>query len=136
MDMKAMKKKGKELDPLHKEAKMGILKDIHKMASDAMSGDVKGLKKVEVAASDKAGLEQGLDKAKEMLAEADEEKHEDGSENTNNSTDLGEEGAKDQTPDDHSDEDDNLKPELAHDDLSDDQIDMLIKALEARKSKA
>lgn len=69
--MKAlMKKKKSEHDmPDHeKAAKMHVLHQIHKMASDAMGDDIKGLKKVTVASNDDQGLQEGLAHAKQMLA--------------------------------------------------------------------
>lgn len=67
------KKKGdKEIDPMHKAAKMSMLKSLRDDMVDMMKGDLENpshMKKVEVASSDKEGLEAGLDKAKEMLAD-------------------------------------------------------------------
>jgi hypothetical protein len=68
-----MKAKGqKKMDPMEKEAKTGILKEISKMAGDMMGSDLKGLKKVTVAAPDKEGLEKGLEKAKELMGDMPE----------------------------------------------------------------
>lgn len=74
------KKKDKPLDPNYKKAKMGVLGDLHSMASDMMADDLKkgkdmAVKKVSVVAPDKEHLVEGLDKAKELLGdekEADE----------------------------------------------------------------
>ncbi len=81
------KKQGEsELSPMHKEAKMGVLKDLHEMASKLMKGNLdghlEGMKKVTVASPDKEGLALGLEKAKEMMSNpakdaGDEESHED-----------------------------------------------------------
>ena len=68
---KAKKGEGK-IDPTYKSAKMGVLKDIHKMASDELGEDLKGMKKVTVAASDKEGLEEGLEKAKDIVDHSEE----------------------------------------------------------------
>lgn len=66
---KLMEKKGKaSLDPEYKSAKMGVLKDLHSKMGDMMGEDVKGLKKVTVAAPSKEGLTKGLDKAEELLS--------------------------------------------------------------------
>lgn len=69
---KLLKKKmdeGHSLNPINKDAKMGVLKDLHKMASDSMADKLHGLKKVTVAAPDEKGLEHGLDKAKEIVSD-------------------------------------------------------------------
>lgn len=60
---------GKELNPIDKDAKMGVLKDLHKMASDSMADKLHGLKKVTVAAPDEEGLKHGLDKAQEIVSD-------------------------------------------------------------------
>lgn len=49
------------------KAKLTALKEAHKMAKDMMGEDLKGLKKVTVAAPDKKGLEMGLKKAEELV---------------------------------------------------------------------
>lgn len=63
------KKAGKEnsMDPKYKDAKMGVLKDIRDMAAGDMGDEIKGLKKVSVMASDRKGLEDGLNKAEDMV---------------------------------------------------------------------
>lgn len=71
---KLMEMKGKKkLDPMAKKAKLGVLGELKKYASDMMTNDVKGLKKVTVAAPDEEGLEEGMDKAKELLGSEEEE---------------------------------------------------------------
>ena len=73
MDMgalqKLMSKKGgdDEMDPMVKSKKMEALQALHDEMSKMMGGDLAGLKKVTVAAPDKAGLELGLDKAKDLM---------------------------------------------------------------------
>ncbi len=63
------KKKGNEKpDELEQHAKMGVLKDIHKMASDDLGHDIHGIKKVSVMSTDDAGMQEGLKKAGEFLA--------------------------------------------------------------------
>jgi len=61
------KKSDKEQDPKAKHAKMQVLKHIADMASDSMGDDLKGMKKVSVAADDRPGLEAGLDRAKKLV---------------------------------------------------------------------
>ena len=80
---KLLKKKmdeGKELNPIDKDAKMGVLKDLHKMASDSMADKLHGIKKVTVAAPDEEGLKHGLEKAQDIVSDMPEmlEESEDG----------------------------------------------------------
>lgn len=71
-----MYKEKKEKKPMmsdnEKTAKMSVLEELKKQASDAMGGKLKGLKKVSVMASDKEGLKEGLEKAEELVEEAPE----------------------------------------------------------------
>jgi len=56
------------------EAKMEVLKQLHEMMSSILEGDLNdmgGMEKVEVMASDEEGLEQGLDKAQELMKKRD-----------------------------------------------------------------
>ena len=57
------------------DAKLKMLQELKKMASDMLGGDLKskmdGMKKVTVASTDKEGLAKGLDKAKKMVAGQD-----------------------------------------------------------------
>lgn len=62
------KKSGPEMSEHEKNAKMGVLHQIHKMATDAMGDDIKGMKKVTVASNDDQGLQEGLANAKQLLA--------------------------------------------------------------------
>lgn len=72
---KLMEKKGKSpMDEEYKNAKMGTLKALHDEMGKLMGEDMVGMKKVTVAAPDKAGLMKGLDKAEELMgAEEDSE---------------------------------------------------------------
>lgn len=55
-------------DPLKHHAKLNVLNDLRDAASDMMGDGLHaGLNKVSVAAPDKEHLEEGLDKAKDML---------------------------------------------------------------------
>lgn len=65
--LERMKKKGKELDPNEKEAKMGVVKELSRQASSMLSDKSKPKAKVEVAANSKEGLKEGLEKAEELL---------------------------------------------------------------------
>lgn len=72
---KLMEKKhdGKEIDPVHKAAKMSMLKALRDEMSGMMKDDLHGhaMKKVSVASDSPEGLAHGLDKAKEMIGAAD-----------------------------------------------------------------
>lgn len=57
----------KKIDPIEKEAKLSAIKGMKKMAGDLMTDEIKGMKKVTVAAPDQESLEAGLDKAKEVV---------------------------------------------------------------------
>ncbi len=61
------KKDGKTMPEHEKNAKLGVMEDLHKMASDAMGSKLGGLKKVTVASDSSEGLSHGLDKAKEIM---------------------------------------------------------------------
>ena len=71
-------KKGmKELSPMEKEVKMDLTKEMGGVAKDALRNQVKGLKKVTVASDSPEGLEEGLDKAKEIVESKEDESMED-----------------------------------------------------------
>lgn len=73
MDMKErlMKFKGKKdkMSDVEKTAKMNVLGEMKGAAEDMMRSKLGGLKKVTVASPSESGLEQGLEKAKEMISE-------------------------------------------------------------------
>lgn len=71
--MFGMDDKKKKMDDREKEAKMGVLGSIKKMASDMMADDIKGMKKVVVAGNDEEAVKEGLDKAKELMGEEEKE---------------------------------------------------------------
>ena len=56
----------------YKDAKMSMLKELRSVMGEEMGNDIKGLKKVTVASPDQEGLEEGLDKAKEIVEEMPE----------------------------------------------------------------
>lgn len=70
------KSKGETLSPVHGKAKSGILQGLIDDMMGADSDKVKGLKKVTVAASSPEGLEEGLEKAKDIVAEPESEDEE------------------------------------------------------------
>lgn len=63
-----MKMSPKEIEAKLKAIEM-LLHEATAMEGDDMDGHLKDLKKVTVASNDKSGLEQGLDKAKELLGQ-------------------------------------------------------------------
>jgi len=62
------KKMGREMSDVEQEAKMNVIKDLRDEASSKMGEKLGNLKKVAVMSDSKEGLEKGLDKAKEMMA--------------------------------------------------------------------
>ncbi len=66
--MKHLNKKGaKDLDPMEKDAKMGVIGELHKQANAMLHGKVHPAGKVTVASNSKEGLHHGLLKADELL---------------------------------------------------------------------
>lgn len=57
----------KPMDCKKMEAKAGVVKDLMTTLKDLMANDIKGLKKVTVAADTKEGLKEGLEKAEEIV---------------------------------------------------------------------
>jgi hypothetical protein len=123
------------MNDMKKQAKLAVLKHIRQMASDVMKDDMKGkgFKKVTVASDSKEGLEEGLEKAKELVGKPDlaaalekESKDEDEAEDTE------EEEAEDMEESEMSPEE-----EAAEGDPSDtpDSLDAQIKALQDKKHK-
>lgn len=73
-NFKKMLEKKKGLSDVEKDAKMNVVKDLRDSASSMMKDKLGGLKKVTVASDSKEGLEEGLDKAEELLEGEDKEK--------------------------------------------------------------
>lgn len=66
--MKHLAKKGaKDLDPMEKDAKMGVIGELHKQASSMLGHKVHPMNKVSVASNSKEGLHHGLLKADKLL---------------------------------------------------------------------
>lgn len=57
----------KAIDPIEKEAKLNAIKGMKKMAGDMVADEIKGMKKVTVAAPDSESLKAGLEKAEEVV---------------------------------------------------------------------
>lgn len=73
--------KSEKMSPEEKEVLMEILMELKKVASGLMADGMKehpamGMKKVSVMAKDQEGLEEGLDKAKELVEGAEGPEHE------------------------------------------------------------
>lgn len=142
--MKEILKKRKpdaNMDPIKKKAKMGVLKEISDMAGGAMSDDLKGLKKVTVAAPDKAGLSMGLKKAEDMLQDngdhntkAAAEDAEEEVENHDFSGDQGGKGDADKATATGGPADE-LKDSVESCDMSPQDIEDLMKILESKKKE-
>lgn len=66
------KKSGKKLSEPHMKARGDVLEDLLGQVDGIGADRIKGLKKVTVASNSPEGLEKGLSKAKEMVANKDE----------------------------------------------------------------
>jgi len=66
---KLLEKKGKKLSGVEQRAKGDVLSGLKYGPADALSEKLAGLKKVSVAAPTQEGLEEGLDKAKELVSD-------------------------------------------------------------------
>lgn len=100
-------KSGKKMHPLDKKAKLAAITDLHEQAKKAMGEKLSGIKKVSVMADDKEGLEEGLEKAKELLEGEESEESEESSE------DEKEESAEEQVME--AEEGSEMHPEMAMD---------------------
>lgn len=65
MFKKKMKSEG--MNAIDKEAKLAAVSEMKKMAEDAMSEKLGGLKKVTVASDSEEGLKEGLEKAEDVV---------------------------------------------------------------------
>ena len=117
MDMKQMKK----------QAKIDAIKAMRSIASDAMKGPLKdkieGMKKVTVAADSSEGLKKGLEKAKELTDKMPEEMMD----MSEDMEDESEESESEESPKEEMDE-------ILEKCESPEEIDALIKKLEAKKA--
>lgn len=134
-------KSGKEMHPIEKEAKMKSLGELHQMAKDMLGERLHGMKKVSVMSPDKAGLEAGLSKAKEML----EGKLEDGGV-SDTSPEVADHLAQEtlETPEEEAEEspEEQAREEAEgtelhhpHEQMSEDEIDQKIRELMELKKK-
>lgn len=63
----ASKKKDAKMSPIEKESHLSALKDLKSDMNGMLKGNLDSMKKVTVAAPSEEGLEEGLDKAKDMI---------------------------------------------------------------------
>lgn len=73
------------MDPIYKDSKMSMLKELRNNMSGMMKDDLSPVKKVEVSANDEDALATGLDKAKELVTSPAMEEEDD--EDTDETTD-------------------------------------------------
>jgi len=113
------------------KAKLTALKEAHKMAKDMMGEDLKGLKKVTVAAPDKKGLEMGLKKAEELVDASQHENDEESDEHESMESEDEEKAEHEMGGSEYGEEEDEM---LAHCD-SPEEIDQMIAKLQEKKKK-
>jgi hypothetical protein len=110
--MKKMKGKEKKMPGHEKDAKMSVLSHLRDMAQESMSGKLGGLKKVSVMSDKPEGLEQGLDKAKELVKHMGNEEE---SPEGEASESLEEEASEDEmSPDEESLSPEEIDSQIAH----------------------
>jgi hypothetical protein len=113
---KMLGKKPKENNEDKKNAKLGALKELRNSMSEMMQGDLKGrMNKVTVAAPDKESLEQGLDKAKEIVS--------------------GEEPVSEEMPESEESEESSEMEEMVDQCESPEEIDKMIQMLQEKKKE-
>jgi hypothetical protein len=119
-------KKRSGLSDIEQKAKMKVLKDIHGKMEGILGDNLKGAQKVTVAADSKKGLQEGLDKAEDLLGEEDEDDSNLGEKDENDSN-LGEK--MEQMAEDYEDQQEESEPMDAH------ELEEKIKELMAMKAK-
>lgn len=142
------KQMGGELDPVHRDAKMGVIQAMKDMANEEMGNHLKGLKKVAVSSNSPEGLEEGLDKAKQILHEEKplhesdmEDLEEDSHEDLDHDNEIGEspEHKMKVLGHDKMDEEGDPSPEEAsqssEDEMSEEELDQKLNELMAKKKK-
>lgn len=68
---KLLEKKGKKLSGVEQRAKGDVLSGLQGEGTESMGDKLAGIKKVSVEAPNKESLEDGLDKAKELLGDSE-----------------------------------------------------------------
>lgn len=121
-----------------KAAKMAVLKQIHKMATDAMGSDYMdkdspdaSMAHASVTASDPAGLKEGLAKAAEIVGKEGEPLDTDSMDEEEDSEDSAD--TRPGEPPAAGIIKDQIDHEASEGDMSDDEIESLIAELQARK---
>jgi len=118
--------KKEKMSDMEKKSKLSVLKDLHKQASDAMKGDLQGMKKVTVAADSKSGLKEGLDKAEEML----------GMEGEDEESELGEKRAYDEADESKEDQSEGFEDQQDESEpMDEEELDAKIQELLKLKEK-
>lgn len=142
----------KKLSPLEQKAKIGVVKDLRDLAAKHMSDKLGDLKKVTVASDSSEGLQDGLNKAKEIVsspemahmasaAEKGYGDHEDmlaGDENQH-VHDMPETADAHASMRDEEDQEAQLSPDQEehseHDDMDEDELDQKLQHLMALKER-
>jgi len=124
--MERMGKKGKKLNPLEQKAKMDVVKSLSEQAGSMLGDKVKAMKQVTVAAPDKKGLVEGLEKAEDII-EGDETE-------ASVSEMMKDKASDDMESDEEESESDDMMEECK--DMSPEEIeDKIQKLLELKKEK-
>lgn len=125
--MERMGKKGKKLNPLEQKAKMDVVKSLSEQAGSMLGDKVKAMKQVTVAAPDKKGLVEGLEKAEDII---------EGDENEASVSEMMKDKASDdmESEDEEESESDDMMEKCK--DMSPEELDNKIqKLLELKKEK-
>jgi hypothetical protein len=134
--MERMGKKGKKLNPLEQKAKMDVVKSLSEQAGSMLGDKVKAMKQVTVAAPDKKGLVEGLEKAEDII-EGDENEasvSEMMKDKASDDMESDEEGSEMESEDEEESESDDMMEECK--DMSPEELDDKIqKLLELKKEK-
>jgi len=130
---KLMKKVGKkdDLDPLDKEAKMGVMKELSRQAGAMLGDKIQPKMKAEVAADSKEGMKEGLDKAAGLVDKAPDVEHDPDKIMEGAEEDMG----ADLDHDSEMGEDPAHKAKVLAGDASPEEIDEMIAHLQALKDK-
>lgn len=106
--LKKIMQKKRDLSDNERDAKMDVVKQLRDMASSAMGDKIDGLRKVSVTSNSPEGLEEGLNKAREVVSGKELEQMKDHAEN-----DMGDYKS---ALEEHSDDEDNEEEGFDNDD--------------------
>lgn len=124
---KKMKDKERKLDDLEKYAKLSVVNALKQAMMDEMGGK---LKKISVIAQDKKGLEEGLDKAKEILKDLPDNEKEKSEDKKEESSEYEMEDSDDENMSKYTPFDEDEKEELNDPEEIDKKIQELLKKKE------